>query len=230
MLAPGGGAAARAACRHHARCGRGRTPPLRRLTPPRRRRRHRRPRTPCPTPPRPQKAMSVREVTTYHTYNNGLPVKGGLNDPALGAIDKRATCTTCKNTYSGTGGVNDCPGHFGHLQVRPTRCGAGAGRREAGRRPAARRMQRVMRGCAPARALLPARCWRAARRAPPSARRRGWWCAHLCRGQRRRSAACPPRHALARPPAPVSLTLPRRRPPSHPRPRSWSRPCSTSAS
>ncbi len=65
-----------------------------------------------------QKAMSVKEVVTYHTYQNGRPVRGGLNDPALGVIDKRATCTTCKNTYSGSGGVNDCPGHFGHVQVR----------------------------------------------------------------------------------------------------------------
>lgn len=68
-----------------------------------------------------QKAMSVKEITTYHTYNNGLPVKGGLNDPALGVIDKRATCTTCKNTY-GASGVNDCPGHFGHLQVSCNAC------------------------------------------------------------------------------------------------------------
>lgn len=62
--------------------------------------------------------MSVKEVTTYHTYQNGRPVLNGLNDPALGVIDRRATCATCKNTYTGSGGgQNDCPGHFGHLQV-----------------------------------------------------------------------------------------------------------------
>jgi len=62
--------------------------------------------------------MSVKEITTYHTYQNGRPVLNGLNDPALGVIDRRATCATCKNTYTGSGGgQNDCPGHFGHLQV-----------------------------------------------------------------------------------------------------------------
>jgi DNA-directed RNA polymerase II subunit RPB1 len=64
------------------------------------------------------KSLSVKEITTYHTYNNGKPVLGGLNDPALGVIDRSATCTTCKNTYDARdGGYNDCPGHFGHLQL-----------------------------------------------------------------------------------------------------------------
>ena len=64
------------------------------------------------------RAMSVKEVTTYQTWHQGRPVLGGLNDPALGVIDRNATCTTCKNTYDAKdGGYNDCPGHFGHLQL-----------------------------------------------------------------------------------------------------------------
>lgn len=65
-----------------------------------------------------QKAMSVVEVTKPGTYNGGVPIKGGLNDPALGANDPRSTCATCKNTYTGSGKINECPGHFGHIEVR----------------------------------------------------------------------------------------------------------------
>ncbi len=74
--------------------------------------------------------MSVCEINNPGTYNNGKPLKGGLNDPALGTADKRSTCVTCKNTYGGSSTVNDCPGHFGHIQVcirkRPGGCGAAA--------------------------------------------------------------------------------------------------------
>lgn len=56
------------------------------------------------------KAMSVCEVTRPGTYAAGVPIRNGLNDPAMGTCDLRATCATCKNTYAGTGKVNDCPG------------------------------------------------------------------------------------------------------------------------
>ena len=69
-----------------------------------------------------QKAMSVVEVTKSGTFNGGVPIRGGLNDPALGTCDLRATCSTCKNTYSGSGKENDCPGHFGHIEVSVTAC------------------------------------------------------------------------------------------------------------
>jgi DNA-directed RNA polymerase II subunit RPB1 len=59
----------------------------------------------------------VVEITKPGTYNAGLPIRGGLADPALGAADPRSTCATCKNTYSGSGKVNDCPGHFGRLEL-----------------------------------------------------------------------------------------------------------------
>jgi len=60
----------------------------------------------------------VCEITNPGTFNLGKPIKGGLNDPALGTADKRSTCVTCKNTYAGSATINDCPGHFGHVQVR----------------------------------------------------------------------------------------------------------------
>ena len=63
------------------------------------------------------KSMSVVEITKPGTFNNNVPIKGGLNDPALGASDPRSTCATCKNTYAGSGKINECPGHFGHLEV-----------------------------------------------------------------------------------------------------------------
>ena len=61
--------------------------------------------------------MSVVEVVKPGTFNGGVPIKGGLNDPLLGASDPRSTCSTCKNTYAGSGKINECPGHFGHIEV-----------------------------------------------------------------------------------------------------------------
>ena len=63
--------------------------------------------------------MSVAHITKPDLVVNGVAVPGGLEDPRLGTCDYHATCKTCKNTYTGTGGrVNDCPGHFGHIEVR----------------------------------------------------------------------------------------------------------------
>lgn len=66
----------------------------------------------------PQKSLSVVEVTKPLTHTAGVPVHNGLNDPRLGAADRMSTCSTCKNTYAGGAKVNDCPGHFGHIEVR----------------------------------------------------------------------------------------------------------------
>lgn len=63
------------------------------------------------------KRISVVEITKPGTYNAGLPIRGGLSDPALGAADPRSTCATCKNVYSGSNKINDCPGHFGRLEL-----------------------------------------------------------------------------------------------------------------
>ena len=35
----------------------------------------------------------------------------GLNDPRLGTIDRNYRCATCEE------GINDCPGHFGHIEL-----------------------------------------------------------------------------------------------------------------
>lgn len=63
------------------------------------------------------KKMSVVEITKPGTIVGGLPIRNGLSDPALGTADPRSTCATCGNTYAGTGKVNDCPGHFGHIEL-----------------------------------------------------------------------------------------------------------------
>lgn len=50
---------------------------------------------------------------------DGSPVYGGANDPRMGTLDFNTRCRTCDCTYTGIGGnqVNDCPGHFGHMEV-----------------------------------------------------------------------------------------------------------------
>lgn len=51
---------------------------------------------------------------------DGSAVYGGANDPRMGTLDFNTRCRTCDCTYTGIGGnqVNDCPGHFGHMEVR----------------------------------------------------------------------------------------------------------------
>ncbi|CAM9294553.1 unnamed protein product [Ectocarpus fasciculatus] len=57
-------------------------------------------------------------ITKYDRFENGLPAYGGVNDPRMGSIDKRGRCKTCDCTYTGSGSkVNDCPGHFGHIEL-----------------------------------------------------------------------------------------------------------------
>ncbi|OQR92170.1 DNA-directed RNA polymerase II largest subunit [Achlya hypogyna] len=57
-------------------------------------------------------------ITRPETFINGQPVIGGIGDPRMGTCDFRARCKTCDCTYSGSGAkVNDCPGHFGHIEL-----------------------------------------------------------------------------------------------------------------
>jgi len=61
-------------------------------------------------------------IYRYETYSNGHPVYGGVNDSRMGSFDYNARCKTCDCTYSGGGlgggnKVNDCPGHFGHIEL-----------------------------------------------------------------------------------------------------------------
>ncbi|CAK4641827.1 unnamed protein product, partial [Aphanomyces euteiches] len=57
-------------------------------------------------------------ITRPETFINGQPVIGGIGDPRMGTCDFRTRCKTCDCTYSGSGAkVNDCPGHFGHIEL-----------------------------------------------------------------------------------------------------------------
>ena len=43
---------------------------------------------------------------------------GGVNDPRMGTFSFNTRCKTCDCTYTGSGSkVNDCPGHFGHIEL-----------------------------------------------------------------------------------------------------------------
>lgn len=58
-----------------------------------------------------KKRMSVCEIEFSDTKEHGKPKLGGLNDPRQGVIDKKGVCMTCAGT------VNECPGHFAHLEL-----------------------------------------------------------------------------------------------------------------
>lgn len=55
--------------------------------------------------------MSVAEIKTLATMQNGVPVEGGLSDLRLGTSSYEFICKTCKGTDK------ECPGHFGHLEL-----------------------------------------------------------------------------------------------------------------
>jgi len=56
--------------------------------------------------------MSVVKVEVDRIYDEqGLPNLGGINDPRMGTMDKEMKCYTCKGTHQ------DCPGHFGHIEL-----------------------------------------------------------------------------------------------------------------
>lgn len=88
---------------------------------------------PTHTPTHTQRQMSVTQATTIdrqpvpagitrpENYANGKPVYGGVNDPRMGSLNRRDPCKTCGCTYNEVGQrnrVNECPGHFGHIEVR----------------------------------------------------------------------------------------------------------------
>jgi len=61
--------------------------------------------------PKEIKDMSVCEVTKPLTYENGVPISGGLNDLKMGPIDKNELCQSCwQDSHA-------CPGHFGHIDL-----------------------------------------------------------------------------------------------------------------
>jgi DNA-directed RNA polymerase II subunit RPB1 len=60
------------------------------------------------------KGLSVAKIEYPETYEEGSqkPKIGGLSDTRLGTIDRNFKCETCGE------GMAECPGHFGHLEVR----------------------------------------------------------------------------------------------------------------
>ncbi|AGO11854.1 AaceriADR086Cp [[Ashbya] aceris (nom. inval.)] len=59
------------------------------------------------------RAISVAKIEFPETMDETqMRAKvGGLNDPRLGSIDRNFKCQTCGE------GMNDCPGHFGHIEL-----------------------------------------------------------------------------------------------------------------
>ena len=57
--------------------------------------------------------MSVTEggIRYSEVYEGGVPKVGGLMDPSQGVIDRASRCLSC------AGSMNDCPGHFGHIDL-----------------------------------------------------------------------------------------------------------------
>jgi DNA-directed RNA polymerase II subunit RPB1 len=65
-------------------------------------------------------------ITKTERYRNGIPIYGGLADPRMGTNSYAIRCKTCDCNYAGSGSkMDDCPGHFGHIElVRPVyHCG-----------------------------------------------------------------------------------------------------------
>ena len=56
--------------------------------------------------------MSVVAVEHAETYEAGRPKSGGLLDPRMGSVDRNQKCLTCQQS------MNDCPGHFGHVELQ----------------------------------------------------------------------------------------------------------------
>lgn len=58
------------------------------------------------------RSNSVKRITKAASFDEmGLPVNGGVYDPAMGPVDKAAKCVTCGLVYE------LCPGHMGHIDL-----------------------------------------------------------------------------------------------------------------
>jgi DNA-directed RNA polymerase II subunit RPB1 len=59
------------------------------------------------------KDMSVQHIQYPETMDEHRqkPREKGINDPHLGTIDRAVKCQTCTQT------MNECPGHFGHIEL-----------------------------------------------------------------------------------------------------------------
>jgi len=60
-----------------------------------------------------QKAYSVGLIEYPEVMDEATsrPKRGGLMDPKLGTIDRNFKCETCGE------GMQECPGHFGHIEL-----------------------------------------------------------------------------------------------------------------
>lgn len=57
-------------------------------------------------------------ITRLERIKNGSPVYGSVDDPRMGTNSFSMRCKTCDCTYAGSGAkVDDCPGHFGHIEL-----------------------------------------------------------------------------------------------------------------
>jgi len=61
--------------------------------------------------PKEIRALAVTDITHDKIYNKHLPNAGGMNDPRMGTMDRRISCTTCINDNK------DCPGHPGKIEL-----------------------------------------------------------------------------------------------------------------
>lgn len=58
------------------------------------------------------KSMATVRVISSDLYDaDGYPIEGGVMDPRLGVVDPGLNCRTCG------GGLDDCSGHFGYLEL-----------------------------------------------------------------------------------------------------------------
>jgi DNA-directed RNA polymerase subunit A' len=62
--------------------------------------------------PEEMRKLSATKIITADTYDDdGFPIDMGLMDPHLGVIEPGLRCKTCGKK------VDDCPGHFGHIDL-----------------------------------------------------------------------------------------------------------------
>ncbi len=62
--------------------------------------------------PEEMRNLSATKIITADTYDDdGFPIDMGLMDPHLGVIEPGLRCKTCGKR------VDDCPGHFGHIDL-----------------------------------------------------------------------------------------------------------------
>ena len=64
-------------------------------------------------------------ITKIERFKGVMPVYGSVSDPRMGSVDRNVRCKTCDCRCEGGSKTDDCPGHFGHIELcRPVyHCG-----------------------------------------------------------------------------------------------------------